>query len=540
MTAGDNWWKNGVIYEIYPRSFMDSNGDGVGDLEGIVSRLDYLNDGTPDSLGVDAIWITPMYPSPLFDFGYDVSNYTDVDPLFGSLGAMDRLVEGAHKRGIRIILDLVFNHTSHLHPWFEESRGSRDNSRSDWYIWSDGRGPLRRRPNNWQAVFGGSAWKWDDKRQQYYLHLFLKEQPDLNWRNDEVRRALEGIVRFWLDRGVDGFRLDVINFIYKDAELRNNPLRIGRRPYEMMRHIHDQDQPETHDALKQLRRVIDAYDSRMMVGEISLDTPQDPAMAAAYYGQNDELNLAFNFSFSSCPWNAAAFRDEVDKWERLLPEEAWPNYVLSNHDLPRHIGRYGKGRLGRERARVAVVMLMTLRGTPFLYYGEEIGMENGRVRRSEMHDPVGKRYWPLHPGRDEERTPMQWQNAPGAGFTTGRPWLPLGDIRGINVHDQETDPDSLLSLYRRLIWKRKETPALLSGNYRAFEGGPDDCLVYLREAGDQRLLVALNFADAPRIIDIESLKPEGTLFISTDTARTQGVVEGRLNLKANEGCVVTV
>lgn len=538
-SSSELWWKRGPIYEIYLRSFADANGDGVGDLAGITSRLDYLNDGTPNSLGVDAIWITPFYPSPMFDFGYDVSDYCGVDPLFGSMSDFDLLLAEAHKRGIRVIIDMVFNHTSHRHPWFIESRSSRDNPRSDWYIWRD-KSALGRRPNNWKSVFGGPAWAWEEARQQYYLHLFLKEQPDLNWRNPEVRRAIHNVVRFWLDRGVDGLRLDVINLIFKHAELRDNPRRFGRRPYEMLRHIYDQDQPETHEALRELRSLIDGYGERMMVGEISLDPPQDARVAASYYGCNDELNLAFNFSFSSCPWNARAFRSEIDKWERALPPNAWPNYVLSNHDLPRHIQRFGRGELARDRARVAAMMLLTLRGTPFLYYGEEIGMSNGSVPRWRMQDPVGKRYWPLHPGRDEERTPMQWDASPGAGFTTGpHLWLPLaGDFRAVNVQNQLHDPGSLLSLYRRLIWLRKSTPALISGSYRPEDGVPDDCLVYRRETETQRLLIALNFANLSRMLPVPPEFASAKMLISTDAKRGAGVVDGLLKLRPNEGCIV--
>lgn len=533
------WWKRGPIYEIYPRSFGDSNGDGVGDLSGITSHLDYLNDGTPNSLGVEAIWITPFYPSPLFDFGYDVSDYCGVDPLFGSMRDLEILLCEAHKRGIRVILDLVFNHTSHLHPWFVESRSSRANPKSDWYVWRD-KGPLGQKPNNWKSVFGGPAWTWDENRQQYYLHLFLKQQPDLNWRNPRVHKAVHDVMQFWLDKGVDGFRLDVINLIYKDAALRDNPRRIGRRPYEMQRHIHDQDQPETHQALREMRELIDRYSERMMVGEISLDAPQDARLAAAYYGQGDELNLAFNFSFSSCPWSARSFRDEVAKWEQAVPPGGWPSYVLSNHDLPRHLSRYGRGDLARERARLAAMMLLTLRGTPFLYYGEEIGMGNGCVPRGRMQDPVGKRYWPFHPGRDEERTPMQWNGSRGAGFTDNpRPWLPLaGGHRAVNVQRQLDEADSMLSLYRRLIWFRKSSPAIIDGNYCAIDGVPDDCFVYTREKAGQRVLIALNFANSPRTVSLPEGFAAATLQLSTDPHREQAASDGLLRLRANEGCIL--
>lgn len=538
MTA--SWWKTGVIYEIYPRSFKDANGDGVGDLRGIVEKLDYLNDGTPNSLGIDAIWITPFYPSPAFDFGYDVMDYCGIDPLFGTMEDFAELVCEAHRRGIRIIIDLVFNHSSHLHPWFRESVSGKDSPKRDWYIWRDPE-PVQNKPNNWQAVFGGSAWTFDRQSGQYYLHSFLKEQPDLNWRNPEVKEALFEVIRFWMRKGVDGFRLDVINLIYKDLQFRSNPACFGRRPYEMQRHIHDRNQPEAHLALKAMRSLIDSYGEKMLVGEISLDKGEDSTVAASYYGEmNDELHLAFNFEFLECAWSASAFRTAVERWERSLPQGGWPNYVLSNHDYPRHYSRYAKGAGAEERARLAALMLLTLRGTPFLYYGEEIGMPNVRVPRWRFQDPVGKRYWPFHPGRDEERTPMQWSGEAHAGFSVHEPWLPLDrDYGRRNVESETADPDSLLNFYKRLIWLRKRTPALQTGRYETVRGLSEEVFGYIRAGEGERFLILLNFAEAVIHLQLDSSFPaRGELVITTSNRPAEEIDLTSVHLKRNEGIVI--
>jgi alpha-glucosidase len=514
---GDStWWKEGVIYQIYPRSFADANGDGVGDLRGIIAHLDYLNDGSADSLGVDGILLSPIYPSPLYDFGYDVSDYHDVDPAFGTLADFDLLVAEAHRRGLRIILDLVMNHTSHRHPWFLESRSSRDNPKRHWYIWRD-------RPNNWRSVFGGSAWEWDQATRQYYLHSFLAQQPDLNWRNPEVQEALMAEVRFWLDRGVDGFRLDVANFFFKDDQFRDNPFHLGGlRGYDRQRHVYDKDRPETHRALKAFRQILDGYPERMSVGEIGT---HDPVTAASYLGDGqDELHLAFNFAFTHCGWDARAFHRAIAAWERALPAGGWPCYVLSNHDVTRHYSRYAHGGQGDARAKVAAAMLLTLRGTPFLYYGEEIGMRNVHIPRREIQDPPGKRYWPFYRGRDGCRTPMQWDPGQGAGFGAGVPWLRLGpDYPRVNVATQSRDPNSLLSFYRKLIRCRKASPALRRGSYRALIEKPVDSLVYLREAPEQSVLVCLNFSSRPTRVDLgaASLPAEEWRVLLASAGRTE-------------------
>lgn len=489
---GREWWQDGIIYQIYPRSFADGNGDGIGDLRGIVERLDYLRD-----LGVDGLWLSPINPSPMHDFGYDVSDYRDIAAEFGTFEDFRTLLAEAHARGIRIVLDLVLNHTSHEHLWFQESRTARDSPKRDWYIWHDGHNGQP--PNNWCASFGGKAWEWDEATSQYYLHSFLPQQPDVNWRSPELKAAMWDVVRYWLDMGVDGFRLDVVNWFLKDAELRDNPTKwLGARPYDRQRHLYDRDRPETVEVMKELRQVVDAYPARMTVGEVYREPPGSPALAASYYARGEGLHLAFNFAFLYCKWKASAFADRVDEWEELLGPDCWPVYTLNNHDQPRSYSRYGVGGESDPRARVAAAMLFTLRGTPFIYYGEEIGMRDGTLKKAELHDPVGKRYWPFHPGRDPERTPMQWDDAPHAGFTTGTPWLPVNDdFREVNVWRQDRDPDSLLHWYRALIRLRRREPALHRGAYRRLPDTDAALFTYSREWEHDRIVVLLNFDRMP-------------------------------------------
>jgi alpha-glucosidase len=534
------WWREAVFYEIYVRSFQDSNGDGVGDLPGIIDRLDYLNDGTPRSLGVDALWLTPINPSPMFDFGYDVSDYQDVDPLFGSLANLDRLIAEAHRRNLRIILDLVPNHTSHLHAWFQASRRARTNPKRDWYVWRDP-GPNDTPPNNWASSFGGSAWTLDPTTGQYYLHSFLAEQPDLNYRNPDVVRAMEDIIRYWLDRGVDGFRVDVIHKMIKDAKLRDNPRPVPEEEhpihhYGSLKHVYDEDQPEVHDIIRSWRRILDSYGERTMVGEVYLF---DPRRVATYYGNgHDELPLAFNFSFMWSPWDAAAFRSQVDAIESVLPAGAQPTYVLSSHDAPRHRTRFDDARWGEARARVAAMMLLTLRGTPFLYYGEEIGMRDVVIPVERVCDPVGKRFPAV--GRDPERTPMQWTADPGGGFTTAsETWLPLGDYAAVNVAQQTDDPRSPLSFYRRLLWYRKQSTALRRGTYRALDS-PPDTFIFLREHAAERLLVALNFAGELRRVRLPQFG-DGHIGLASDPDRKEtSITLGNFDLGPVEGLIVAV
>jgi alpha-glucosidase len=526
------WWQRGVIYQIYPRSFKDSNGDGIGDLPGITSKLDYLQ-----WLGVEALWLSPFYPSPMADFGYDVADYTDVDPLFGDLATFDELVAQAHRRGLKIIVDLVPNHTSDQHPWFVESRASRDNPKRDWYIWADPKldgGP----PNNWLSAFGGSAWEWDEATGQYYLHSFLKEQPDLNWRNPAVKAAMFDVARFWLDRGVDGFRIDVIHFLIKDSQLRDNPpARIADifhgREYDTFEHIYDKNRPEVHGIIRDFRHLLDEYEERMAVGEVYLEDIQD---WASYYGkQLDELHLPFNFRLIRTPWHAAAVRRSVDELEAVLPPGAWPNYVLGNHDQHRLASR-----IGAVQARVAAMLLLTLRGTPTLYYGDEIGMTDVEIPPEREQDPWGKQVPGLELGRDPERTPMQWDAGPNAGFSTVEPWLPVApDYQQINIEHQLVDPTSILSLYRRLLAYRKATPALQWGSYQAVDGVPEVCYVFVRQADDQRVLVALNFSDQEQRVALPQWG-RGKIVLSTHLDRQETVNLSRLVLRGNEGVCCSV
>jgi glycosidase len=522
------WWRDGVVYQIYPRSFMDSNGDGVGDLEGIRRRLDHLV-----WLGVDAIWLSPCFPSPMADFGYDVADYCDIDPRFGTLADFDRLLADAHAKGLRVMLDLVPNHSSDRHPWFTLSRASRDSAKRDWYVWRDPK-PDGSPPNNWLATFGGPAWTLDPATGQYYLHSFLPEQPDLNWRNPEVVRAMHDVVRFWFERGVDGFRIDVIQRIAKDPKLRDNPVLDPALGYGGQRHVHDENHPDVHRLLRGLRRVANRYPERAYVGEVFL---LNPAEVARYYGRNDELHLAFNFSFLYAPWSAEAFRREAVRFQRLVGRRGWPDHVLSNHDAPRHASRYEHETLGDARTRLAALMLLTLRGTPFLYQGEEIGMRAVPVPPERLQDPLAFR---LHPNlsRDPSRTPLPWDPGPGAGFTTGEPWLPIGaDAAFRNVAAQRNDPDSLLHLYRALLALRRRTPALARGAFRALRA-PKDVFAYERREGSQRAVVALNFGDA----DAEVSLGRGRLAEGLHTRAGAAVPErlGRMVLGPCEGVVAVL
>jgi len=523
------WWKHGVVYQIYPRSFMDANGDGVGDLDGIRARLDHLS-----WLGVDAIWLSPIFPSPMVDFGYDVADYCAIDPAFGTLAGFDRLLAEAHARGIRVILDWVPNHTSEKHAWFVESRASRASAKRDWYVWRDPL-PGGALPNNWRSIFGGPAWQLDPATGQYYLHSFLVEQPDLNWRNPEVVQAMHGTLRFWLERGVDGFRIDVIHRIAKDPRLRDNPP--SDRPgsgYGGQLHVHDENHPDVHALLRGIRAVLDEYDERMTVGEVYI---MDPSAAARYYGRGDELHLAFNFSFLRSPWNATAFAVEIARFDALVPVEGWPDAVLSNHDVPRHASRYDDPVRGEARARVAALLLLTLRGTPFLYYGEEIGMRNGEVPTEAMRDPLALT---LHPSlsRDPERTPMHWNARPGAGFTSGTPWLPIArDAAQRNVEVQQAERGSLLWLYRDLLALRRATPALERGSWKRLEVG-DGVLAYERRQGASRAFVALNFAGEPSAVGLPTAQVRGGL--RTHRGATLPSDAARLELVADEGAVLVV
>jgi alpha-glucosidase len=540
-----HWWQSGVIYQIYPRSFKDTTGNGIGDLEGIIAKLDYLNDGLsdrtgkgpPSSLGVEAIWLSPFYPSPMADFGYDVTDYVDVDPLFGDLSTFDRLVQEVHTRGMKIIIDYVPNHSSDQHPWFMESRSSRTNSKRNWYIWRDPK-PDGSPPNNWGSLFGGPAWTLDEKTGQYYLHQFLKEQPELNWREPEVKEALFDVLRFWMARGVDGFRMDVIGMLLKDPELRDNPLNPSSDPdlpdfnaYWRQIHKYNEDLDEVHEIMREFRELADQYSDRCLIGEVWYELPR----WIIYYGQNgDELHLPFNFNLLDLPWDAAAFRRSVDEMEAVLPSFGWPNYVLGSHDTDRLASR-----IGTSQALVAAMLILTLRGTPTLYYGDELGMINGMITPENMQDPQGFRLG-LHGTRDTGRTPMQWNLEQFAGFSTVEPWLPVGeDYVRRNVVRQKEDPTSILNLYRQLLWYRRNTPALVQGSYRPLDVGHEGCYVYAREHPEGSRLIALNFTDQFCTIAVP-YNANAEIAISTFLDRTGIVSLSNLSLRPHEGTIIEV
>lgn len=533
MSQEYHWWQKGIVYQIYPRSYQDSNGDGIGDLPGIMQRLDYVV-----SLGVDAVWLSPIYPSPMHDFGYDVADYRGIHPLFGTMGDFDRLLEALHGRGLKLILDLVPNHTSDEHPWFVESRSSRDNPKRDWYIWRD---PARDGgpPNNWLSFFGGPAWTYDAQTEQYYLHQFVKQQPELNYRNPEVLAAMLDNIRFWLYKGVDGFRVDVIWLMLKDAQLRDeppNPAWDGVNPHGSLEHIYTQNVPGVHALVQQMRAVFDEYDERVMIGEIYLPT----ADLVAYYGRHlDEVHLPFNFQLIHAPWQAQAVRELVDSYDAALPPDAWPNWVLGNHDQPRIATR-----VGQAQARLANMLLLTLRGTPTTYYGEEIGMENVAIPARFVQDPPAVNQPEIAHviGRDPERTPMQWDASPNAGFApeSAVPWLPVApDYRRRNVAQQETDPQSMLSLYRALTQLRQAEPALHVGAYAAVDTGATEVFAYTRRAADgDAFLIVLNFGRAGHMLDLSDVAARASIAVATGMDRSGAVDLGDLALGPDEGLIL--
>jgi alpha-glucosidase len=550
------WWQTAVIYEIYPRSFQDSNGDGVGDLAGILSRLDYLVE-----LGVDALWVSPFYPSPMADFGYDVADYCGVDPMFGSIAGFDALLARAHALGLKVILDFVPNHTSDQHPWFVESRSSRESAKRDWYLWRDpaeGDGPPEARlPNNWMSHFGGPGWTYDEATGQFFMHSFLAQQPDLNWRNAEVREAMYGAMRFWLDKGVDGFRMDVLWLLIKDAQFRDNPMNPEWRPggssFGRYLPLYTANRPETHEIVAEMRSLLDGYTGeRLLIGEIYL--PIDELVR--YYGsgvpeakenQHDLTNAAitsprlngaqlpFNFHLIQTPWRADAIARLIRDYEAALPPGAWPNWVLGNHDQTRLATRVGEA-----QARVAAMLLLTLRGTPTMYYGDELGMKDGVIPPSEVQDPAEKNQPGIGMGRDPQRTPMLWDGSANAGFTTGRPWLPIGaDFAGQTVGAERGDAGSMLSLYRTLLRLRREHRALSCGDVYGVKPSDESdspVLVYRRTDGEERIKVLLNLSAEPQIVSC----PPGRVLVSTEAGREGREISGDVKLGANEGVVVVL
>jgi len=499
---GHQWWQNAVFYEIYPRSFADSNNDGVGDLKGITSKLDYLKD-----LGVDAIWISPCFPSPQVDFGYDVSDYENIDPMYGTLADFDVLASEAKKRGIHIILDFVVNHSSDQHPWFLDSKSSRTSAHRDWYIWRDGKGPGEP-PNNWLSGFGGSAWKFDPATNQYYYHYFYAEQPDLNWRNPAVKDAMFDVTRWWYKRGVAGFRLDAVDTLFEDPNLQDNPItRPGQNafgdPFE--KNKYNTKLPEVHDILRGLRKVADEHDA-VLVGET---WTADVAELNQYYGEgNNELQLPMDFLFTMVnKLSPAEFRKQI---AAVNAASGWPTFVISNHDIVRSYDRYGDGQHNDQIAKLMAALYLTLRGTPIMYYGEEIGMKTTPpTSKEDVRDPIGRTGWPKEKGRDGERTPMQWDSSGNAGFSKGTPWLPVPPtFKTHNVADESKDPNSVLVFYKNVLKLRHTNPALTDGTYTAINESDANVLSYLRVYKDHGVVVALNMSDAPQKVTLE-LKGNG-------------------------------
>jgi len=524
------WWRSGVVYQIYPWSFQDTTGDGVGDIPGILSRLDHLV-----ALGVDAVWLSPVYVSPMADFGYDVADYCDVDPRFGTLSDLDRLIEALHARGMKLILDFVPNHTSDRHPWFLESASSRTNPKADWYIWHDP-APDGGPPNNWRSMFGGIGWKWCEARGQWYYHAFLEEQPDLNWRNPAVVAAMHDVLRFWLKRGVDGFRVDVIWHLLKDPDFRDNPPNPDWTPDEPeVRHILQImtcDQPGVIDLVKGFRKVIDEFPDKLMIGELYLTIER----MCAYYGEHlDGAHLPFNFHLLMDPWNAETVGWLIEEYERRLPPGAWPNWVLGNHDNARVVSR-----LGAAQARVAAMFLLTARGTPTLFQGDEIGLSNGVIPPDRIRDPQEKNEpgLPDH-NRDIARTPMQWDASPFAGFSTVEPWLPLvPGWESVNVAAEAADPASMLTLHRRLLKLRRAHEALSIGDVRVLVAA-GDLLAFERRHGDERFVIALNLGSDL----IETSIPEasgGQIVLSSKGGRDGEIVGARLMLAGDDGVVISL
>jgi alpha-glucosidase len=486
LTKAQPWWKHAVFYEIYPRSFADSNNDGIGDLNGITSKLGYL-----ERLGVNAIWITPCFPSPQVDFGYDVADYENIDPMYGTLKDFDHLMAEAKLHHIRVILDFVVNHTSDKHPWFLDSRSSRTSAHRDWYIWRDGKGP-RQPPNNWESTFGGSAWQWDTKTKQYYYHYFYPQQPDLNWRNPAVEKAMFDVTRFWYKRGVAGFRLDAVDTLFEDPDLHNNPILPGTDKFGRpnMENKYNSKLPEVHTELEKLRTVADEYGA-ILIGET---WTQNVDELKEYYGEhNNELQMPMDLMFTKLPFSAEVYRKHIAAVDAA---GGWPVYVISNHDIVRSYTRYGDGKHNDDIAKLMAGFYLTLRGTPIMYYGEEIGMQNNDPkRREDVKDPIGKLGWPKEKGRDGERTPMQWTPGKNAGFCTVKPWLPVPPSAAThNVETEEKDPHSILSFYKHVLALRHTDPALVEGDYKALNEDDPNVLSYLRHYKDEAVLVVLNMS----------------------------------------------
>jgi alpha-glucosidase len=521
------WWQRGAIYQLLVPSFLDTDGDGLGDLDGVTARLDYL-----EWLGVNALWLSPCYPSPLKELGYDVSDYRNIEPRFGSLQAFDRLLAEAHQRDLRVILDWVGNHTSAQHPWFRESRSSRSSARRNWYLWRDAQ-PDGSPPNNWVSVFGGSVWQWDAATSQYYMHTFLDSQPDLNWHEPAVRAAMLDALKFWLDRGVDGFRLDAAPLFFKDPEWRDNPPNPDYKPGELPDSTqlpkHTRNQPGLHELFAELRALVDRYaGERVLLGEFYVPFKE----LASFYGEaTPELHLPLNLSLTWSKWDAETIARTVAEYQMAVADRGWPTTTLDTHDQQRIVAR-----AGIEQARVATMLLLTQRGTPTLYYGDEIGMRGVHIPAEQAVDPQGRR---TGRNRDPTRTPMQWSADTHAGFSTVEPWLPVGvDRETANVASQVRDAGSLLTLTRRLLELRGREPVLADGSYEPLEAG-SGLVAYRRSSRARCLLVALNFAHAPTKFTLGE-DVAGRVLLSTFLDRESEGVAGQVRLRADEGLVIAV
>jgi alpha-glucosidase len=531
----DPWYRRATLYHIYPLSFADSNGDGYGDLRGIIDHLDYLNDGSADSLGVSAVWLSPIYLSPMADWGYDVADHMAIDPRLGSMSDFDELLAKLHARGMKLLLDFVPNHTSILHDWFTASRSSTTDPKRDWYIWADPSkdgGP----PNNWLSYFGGSAWDLDKTTGQYYLHTFLPQQPDLNWRNPQVRDAMLEVLRFWLNKGVDGFRTDAVLGLLKDAQLRDDDINPQYRPgitdpADQFLRTHSSAQEGLGAVLGTFCDVLAEKQSRFLLSEAYLNIPGMHQMYLACH--RHPVHAPFNFNLMRLDWGAQIFRTFIDEYEQSLGAEDWPNYVLGNHDRHRLASR-----VGPQRARLLAVLQMTLRGLPVVYYGEELGLPDTPIVPSEVRDPWGLRVPGLELGRDPARTPMPWNTDNGAGFTTGTPWLPLGPAAAThNVASESRDVDSSLNLYQHLIHLRDQSPALIEGDYRSLDLGDANVYAYVRETERQKFLVLLNFAKQPAHVTLRGKVGRWVAGTHDINGNGEAGVAGELELQGYEGRV---
>jgi alpha-glucosidase len=524
-----NWWKHGVVYHIYPQSFKDSNHDGIGDLPGIIAQLDYLAD-----LGIDAIWLSPVYPSPMADAGYDIANYRDIDPQYGTMNDFRRLLEAAHQKNIRVIMDLVLNHTSNRHPWFLESKSSIHSPKRDWYIWQPAK--KGKRPNNWMTNFGKKAWRYDMLTKEYYYHSFFWEQPDLNWRNQDVKKAMFEIINFWLEMGVDGFRLDVINLLFKDKEFKNNVSGFFVKKSK----IHNRNQPEVYPLLQDFRKLLDTYPEKTSVGEIYTPPPGRTTLAVSFLGNGaDMLNMVFDFSLVFTPWNAGAYYKTIARYYRKLPALGWPCFFLSNHDTGRSVKRLGKLTFHKyAKAKLHAVLLLTLKGTPFIYYGDETGMENSKIPKKYIQDLYGKIFYPFFRGRDRARTPMQWNSSRNAGFSTAQPWLPVAkNYQTINVETEQKDENSILNVYKQLLSLRKKHIVLQTGNITFFHKGQKNLLSYTRKDEQEEIFILLNFSNRKKKAYTGALGNAAEVLFSTHRG-TNIYGKNIITLQAFEGLVI--